>query len=1360
MKFKRILLVLFAAISCVCLGLALGCTDDPDSTDNKCTVNFAASDHVKYVIDGVDGGAVAEYQFTVDKDSMVKFSVEVEDGWLPETVSVRANGTQLGAVSGVYSYSVTGDVTISATVSEDLLEGEGTDAEHPFLVSSVKDLRTVANMVNSGNPNYVLGYYELQNDIDCGGATLDVIGHYETQSSFFAGVFNGNGKTISNYKIKTSGRSYVGLFGCVQVSTSNSVTMILNLNLKDFTVDAAAADNSNVFVGAIAGMSVGANIVACSAVNGEILVSGSGYFSYVGGAVGVQQSITVDQADGLLYHYYGTTEYVHTDVAISAANGYIAAAGGIVGYSISSHERGASMILNSYSEGDVYGAMSSGGVVGRLGDYSSVTNCYSTGFVNATVSFPDKVENREYFAYAGGIVGYAGVETAITDSFTTSETFTVAENVDMATGDLYAYASPETAFASSVAVLNCYSGTDVDATNPDFVKNNLHWNEADWVIADGKYPVTNYEQGENSFTVTFSYVGNTVQGNSAKSVNVEVKDDGYFTFSSYLDAQIPEFIAADNAGYTSYGFFFDQACTQKVPYGYVPTRNITIYVGFADYSKVAGTYEFEEKSGRTVKLILNTDATYQYVDVRVFDGTTYIFDGENITFNDALFARLSGNVTIGDIDLSDGTVKENVAQPWLNYQPYKFVGTVSDGKLFLYDGAYFTDEVIGSVDNRLVFAKVNGQSNKNVFVGTWERSATINEKYTFTDSAWTYSWKGQTKSGSYTVASGVASLTGDITATATIDESGLLLIKESGKDVKYFKLENSFNGNWYSEETGSYLVLNGFGSDLAGSASAIIDGTVYNSLAYVNDGFFDGVTSKPYTYTLISGYSLFGYFTYDAVAKTITAMLYEESSADFIEFKFVLLDYYLGEWIGEEEVGNDKPFTIMDFNGLGFYNVEGGTANLGYIVINGEEVEYECSIENGLDGAFTYNGVEYTLTTDGNGIVTIKFGASDENSANFYRKDEMAGTPLYRKSGRTETIYEFNGGGNLSKGGIMTVTVNGEKTDEYVYKIDKGTVAGRDIEISLYKGSVNGDRVGSITINTPKFVLKINGASDVNLDLYFTFGDEYWAISGMSNDFYIGSFDLTPDERFEGEIYYRAVGTFNGDLNVPFVYFPEYDYIFIRYTSYSDTESMGGRVVQIYLLLLDDGNLAVSSYPYLVNGDYAYAAVRDELFGEWTNTVNGGSIHFNGLADSMYAYGLAINTYNGANYYYTRGFGTIYMWVYDDRNVAYSIEMLYDDKDGEDIYKKTNGSNLNRMRIKEVDIVNTPIFIATDDDDTSYEFYLDGAVKVGNSNGSFNTTSVDGNVTTGIITVDGKEISVEVNHDDHTVKVVKVVEND
>ena len=58
MKLKKILLIIFAAVSCMCLGLALGCQNDPNSND-KFTVNFAVSEHVKYVI---EGATVEEYQ--------------------------------------------------------------------------------------------------------------------------------------------------------------------------------------------------------------------------------------------------------------------------------------------------------------------------------------------------------------------------------------------------------------------------------------------------------------------------------------------------------------------------------------------------------------------------------------------------------------------------------------------------------------------------------------------------------------------------------------------------------------------------------------------------------------------------------------------------------------------------------------------------------------------------------------------------------------------------------------------------------------------------------------------------------------------------------------------------------------------------------------------------------------------------------------------------------------------------------------------------------------------------------------------------------------------------------------------------
>ncbi|MDE7082801.1 MAG: hypothetical protein K2O89_03765 [Clostridia bacterium] len=1305
MKLKKFLLILLATVSCVCLGVAFGCKDDEPKED-KFTVNFALSEHVAYSIDGEE---FEERQLQINKDENVYFSVVVEDGFLEDTVVVKSNGETLAANGGVYTVHVTSDVTISATVTEDILEGAGTSSS-PYLVSSVKDLLFVADMVNSASGNYRTAYYELENDIDCGGAQLDVIGHFQNDLAFFAGVFDGNNHTVSNYKIETRGMTYVGLFGCVQISTATNTAMITNLNLKDFTINANAADDTNLCVGGIVAFSAGANIINCN-VEGDINVYSQGYFSYAGGAVGVQQSLTVNASDNMLMHYHCSVENVHASVRITCS-GYVLSAGGIVGSSISSHERATAMILNSYSQSSIFGAMRSGGVVGTLDDYSSIANCYSTGYISANVKFPAEVDEHDYFAYAGGIAAYVGLETVISDSFTTCITEAYADNAVSDEGDFYAYASPATNFSNSVAVVNCYAGDDVKATDADFIRNTMHWSGADWVIVDGKYPTTNYESGENAFDIKLVYVGNTVDGNASTEYPYTVNDEnGYFPFSSYFDENIKEFYVSDTAGYASYGFFFDEDCTLKVPYGFVPTRSISLYVGFANYSAVKGTYEFTAKNDRTVKITLNEDATYQYEDVRTSSGQ-YVYDGTKIILRDALFARLSDDVVVGD-----------VAQPWLNYEAYNFVGKVEGSRLSVYDGTYFTD------DNPLVFEVSGATTSKNVFVGTWEYSSSVSEKYTFnSNNTWTYSWQGVTKSGSYTVNNdGVASLTGDLTTTATVNESGLLLIGN-----RYYSLENSLCGNWYSSDSNDYFILDGYGNGLAGSASAIIDGTVYDNLSYVKDGFFDNVTQNPNTYTILSGYALFGYFTYDAETRTVTAMLYEESNAGFTDFTFILLDNYLGEWVGEEEVGGEY-FTLLDFNGLGLYKTE-GDLSLGYVVINGERVAYES---NGEGGSFTYGGTEYQLIINLDGSVTVQYGG---DSANLYRKDEMASTPLVDGNGN---IYEFNGGGNLSKGGILTVTpTRGEKT-EYAYRILSGSIDNLDIVIGLYEGSVSGTQVGSISIKQPKFVLNLNGQNEVSLDLYFTFASKTWAINGLVNSFYMGNFDLT----------YEATGTFNGTPNVPFVYFPEYNYIYVSYYYYPE-ESMSATYVQIYLLLLNDGSIAVSTYPHMVSGDYLYASVRDEFFGNWVNTETRHVLAFDGTADSMYRYGVAYDLNANITYYYTRAFGTVYMWVYNDLSIAYTVNLVFDDElTGGNVYLKDGGTRFDRLQLTEVDILNSPIFTATDKDGTSYKIYFDGTIEVGDKSGTFTTTAVDGNETTLEITVDGKRITAIVNHTDKTVTV-------
>lgn len=1307
MKLKKYLTVLLLSIACLCIGFAFGCQTEKDP---EFTVDFAAGEHVKFIYGEEE---ITSGQKVVKKNEVVEFGVVVDYGY--ENPVVKVNDYTLVADNGRYSVVISENTTITASVSEDRLTGAGTSEEDPFLIDSLRDLRYIADMVNSGYSSYIMGYYKLTRDIDCGGEALDVIGHFESPNAYFAGNFNGDNHTISNYTITKNGRTYVGLFGCVQATTTAGTGIITNLNLKDFTLSATAADDGVVCVGPVVAFAVGASIVNCGATDGVIRCYGNNMnFSFAGGAIGVQQSVTLQSAVGPV-HYLCSSQGVHTDVNI-ITSGFVFA-GGIVGHSVSSHERAPATILNSYAEGDVTGAMRSGGIVGWLDDYSSVANCYSTSYVSATVSFLTQMTDNNLFAYAGGIAGYAGKGSVITDSFSKASTYADSTNAGSATGDIVGFSVPSTALANGVTIENCYFGNSANGTNADFVKNSLHWNECDWIIANGALPVLNLENIDNRFAVTLNFGSRRVDGDTTKAVNFEIKNDEYLPFSFYLGDKFDEYVSAvdssDKAN-LSYGYFFDSACTNKVPYGYILTREITLYVGFADYSEVSGTYEFTTSNGRTVELVMNDDGTYSYIDVRNFGGASYTYDGEKLILNDGLFARLSPVVA----------VENGVSQPASNFEPYTFIGTFSNGSISLYDGNYFTE------DSPLTFTSPTVKPAVNDFVGTWERSATLNETYTFNaDGNWSYKWKNTVKSGTYTVTNGVATLSGGLSTQATIDASGLLSI-----GGKLYSLENSFFGLWFSPETGIYLRLNGFGTGLGGDAVASIDGTLYDSLAYVKDGFFDHITETEYTYTVIGGYSLFGYFTYDPASNVITLMAYDGDGMR--EYTLYLIDDYSGEWIGEDTIGN-VAFTLVNFNGLGIYKSENNGENGGYIEINGERVPYECTVESGLEGKFEYNGVTYTLTVNDDGTVTVSGNGA---TASLFRKDEMYSLPLIDAD---NTVYEFNGGGKLTGGGVLTVTPVAGETKEYRYKIVSGAVfydeEVGDIRINVYgkEDTSLSTAIGSISISGSKFVLSMDGKDDVSLDLYLTFADKTWAISSINNSFYIGRFDLT----------YQATGMFNGVTGVTFDYYPEYNYIEIYHTDIFQSENS----FHIYLLLLNDGNLAVSSYPYLVSGDYSYAAPVDDVFGSWANTVDGNALSFDGLADSMYTTGVAF--YRSQTYLYTRRFGTLYMWLYNDETTAYTVSHLYEDVSGENIFLKSGGNRFDRLLLEETDVLSGAIFTATDADGTEYGFNFDGTITVGGEEGTYLLREVDGNTTTVVIEVDGTETVVVVDHVNHTVTV-------
>lgn len=135
------------------------------------------------------------------------------------------------------------------------------DADGVYRISSAEEL--VGMMNDSKDPN--CNNYQnvvLESDIDLGGNTISGFGD---DSGFFDGVFDGQGHSISNFKIDATNRTYyAGLFNQVsQYSGTN--TVIKNLIVKNATV--AGTSQVGVIVGGMNGNTIVEN---CKVYNSTV----------------------------------------------------------------------------------------------------------------------------------------------------------------------------------------------------------------------------------------------------------------------------------------------------------------------------------------------------------------------------------------------------------------------------------------------------------------------------------------------------------------------------------------------------------------------------------------------------------------------------------------------------------------------------------------------------------------------------------------------------------------------------------------------------------------------------------------------------------------------------------------------------------------------------------------------------------------------------------------------------------------------------------------------------------------------------------------------------------------------------------
>ena len=199
------------------------------------------------------------------------------------------------------------------------------DADGVYHITSAANLVGMMNV--TGNSIYKGKTIVLDNNIDLGGRTVKGIGGISTN---FAGVFDGQGYTISNFKVDSTENSYyAGLFN--QVSHGGTIK---NLTVKNATIvgnsmvgavasslDDAVIDNCKAIdctligvkkVGAVVGYSAGSTVTNNYAENCTVIYSekeggkilgyqntGSTVSNNTANNVSVKQGVAVSSADEL-----------------------------------------------------------------------------------------------------------------------------------------------------------------------------------------------------------------------------------------------------------------------------------------------------------------------------------------------------------------------------------------------------------------------------------------------------------------------------------------------------------------------------------------------------------------------------------------------------------------------------------------------------------------------------------------------------------------------------------------------------------------------------------------------------------------------------------------------------------------------------------------------------------------------------------------------------------------------------------------------------------------------------------------------------------------------------------------------------
>lgn len=312
------------------------------------------------------------------------------------------------------------------------------------------------------------GNYILMKDLDLQGVEWTPIG---TKGTPFTGTFDGNGHTISNWKITDKTTKYSGLFGYVGSAT------LQNLSVTDFQISVNYTPSRE---------------------------SDYQYYSYAGGLVGYNE--------GIIINCYTSGSVSITSNQCAWHMDGIAYAGGLVGYNVGS-------LTSCYATGSVRATALdtayAGGLVGN--NTSVIKNCFATGTASASVNDTDYTKTG-YFpsatAFAGGLLG---LNTGnITNCYATGKAsasayaYSGTDSSGRANATATAYAGGLVGNLNSGSLTNCYATGDVTAYGRAYTSTGASSSEWEMALAGGLVGSNGYNLGGGTVTNCYLISGQIV----------------------------------------------------------------------------------------------------------------------------------------------------------------------------------------------------------------------------------------------------------------------------------------------------------------------------------------------------------------------------------------------------------------------------------------------------------------------------------------------------------------------------------------------------------------------------------------------------------------------------------------------------------------------------------------------------------------------------------------------------------------------------------------------------------------------------------------------------------------------------------